>query len=172
MALLDEKRIVNEIEPVCLNTIAKLALEDIAGRAREKGVHLECRVPENLTPIPGSPKRLRRLFVNLLDNGIKFTPAGGTVTLGVTDDTALLRVDVTDTGNGIPPEYLPYIFEDYIRARQREFIPGAGLGLSIARRIVEAHGGRIAVVSPYCAEHSGTQFSCYLPKATVNENPA
>lgn len=168
VSLLDAQRIAQEIEPTCLTTVVQSALEDVAARAKEKGVNLESQVPVTLPPVPGSPKRLRRLLVNLLDNGIKFTPQGGAVSLAVTEEADRIRIDVMDTGIGIPSSYLPHIFEDYFRVRQREFIPGAGLGLSTARRIVEAHGGKIWVESPYRSDESGSKFSCTLPKSRSN----
>lgn len=170
VALLDENRIAGEIEPIRLEDIAGSALDDVAARAKEKGIRLDCQVSSNLPSALGSPKRLRQVLVNLLDNGIKFTPEGGQVTLALMEEEGFIRMDVMDTGVGIPSDFLPHIFEDYFRTRQREFIPGAGLGLSIARRIVEAHGGRIWVQSPYCADHGGSKFSCYLRKATANEH--
>ena len=78
-----------------------------------------------------------------------------------------IQVDVVDTGPGIPTLYMPHIFEDYFRTRRKEFVPGAGLGLSTARKIVEVHGGEIWVESP-CFEDAGEQkygscFSFVLP---------
>jgi two-component system phosphate regulon sensor histidine kinase PhoR len=168
VSLLDAQRIAQEMEPTCLTTVAQLALEDVAARAKEKAVTVSSQVPANLSMVHGSPKRLRRLLVNLLDNGIKFTPQGGQVTLTAIEEADHVRIDVLDTGVGIPSSYLPHIFEDYFRVRQREFIPGAGLGLSTARRIVEAHGGKIWVESPYRSDASGSKFSCTLPKSRSN----
>jgi signal transduction histidine kinase len=108
---------------------------------------------------------VRRLLVNLLDNAIKFTPKGGDVTLVLIDDAKDVRVEVADTGGGIPPHYLPHIFEDYFRVRRQEFMPGAGIGLSTARRIIEAHGGQIWVESPYRPDQTGSKFICSLLKA-------
>lgn len=168
VSLLDAQRIAQEMEPTDLTPVAQLALEDVAARAKEKGVNLSSHLPANLPPLLGSPKRLRRMLVNLLDNGIKFTPEGGQVMLALTDEGSCIRVDVMDTGPGIPAASLPHIFEDYFRVRQREFIPGAGLGLSTARRIVEAHGGKIWVQSPNRSDASGSKFSCTLPKFRSN----
>jgi len=78
---------------------------------------------------------------------------------------------VTDTGAGIPASYLPHIFEDYFRVRRQEFIPGAGLGLSTARRIVEAHGGKIWVESPCHPNQAGSRFTFCLRKASPPETP-
>jgi signal transduction histidine kinase len=162
---LDEERIKAEIEPTCLAHLAQEALEAVAARAREKEVGLECQIPPDLSLVHGSPKRVRRLLVNLLDNGIKFSPQGGEVMLALFDDAACVRIEVTDTGGGIPPHYLPHIFEDYFRVRRQEFVPGAGIGLSTARRIVEAHGGQIWVESPCRPDDTGSRFICSLLKA-------
>lgn len=162
---LDEERIKAEIEPTCLEEIAQEALEVVARRAGERGVILKSEISPDLPYIQGSPKRIQRLLVNLLDNGIKFTPRGGEVTLALFDDFDCVRVEVMDTGVGIPPGHLPHIFEDYFRVRRQEFVPGAGIGLSTARRIVEAHGGQIWVQSPYRPDQTGSKFICSLLKA-------
>jgi len=74
-----------------------------------------------------------------------------------------LRVDVTDAGPGIPRRFLPDVFEDYLQAQRAEFVPGAGLGLSTARKIIEAHGGTIWVESPCFENGKGCRFAFTLP---------
>jgi PAS domain S-box-containing protein len=91
--------------------------------------------------------RVIQLFSNVVGNAVKFTPEGGTVTLGAEPDGGMVRFSVADTGPGISAEELPYVFDRYYQARRRNR-DGIGLGLSIARGIVEAHGGRIWVESP------------------------
>jgi two-component system clock-associated histidine kinase SasA len=125
--------------------------------------------------VHAAPRRLRQVITNLLDNAVKFSPRQGEVVLEVHRHGDEVRVDVVDAGPGISTLYMPHIFEDYFRVRRREFIPGAGLGLSTARKIVEAHGGRIWVESP-CLEDaegrkSGSRFSFTLRAAahTANE---
>jgi two-component system heavy metal sensor histidine kinase CusS len=127
-------------------------VEDIADHMRvvaeEKGVTLET---DGIGPshINGDEDQLRRLLFNLLDNAIKFTPAKGTVTVESACDDARVRIVVTDSGIGIPPEHLPQVFKRFYRvdpARGRE-VGGAGLGLAIARSIAEAHGGSIEIES-------------------------
>jgi two-component system phosphate regulon sensor histidine kinase PhoR len=164
---LDEARIARELVPTCLATLVQPVIAEMAPRAREKQVLLQTDVPPDLSWVLGSPKRLHQLLVNLLDNGLKFTPQGGRVTLTLAEEDDCVRVDVTDTGTGIPASYLPHIFEDYFRVRRQEFIPGAGLGLSTARRIVEAHGGKIWVESPYRPDQTGSRFTFCLQKASV-----
>jgi signal transduction histidine kinase len=118
----------------------------------------------DLTPcvVQGDEDQLRRLLFNLLDNAIKYTPAGGTITVrGACPDGQVL-VEVTDTGIGIAAEHLPHLFERFYQvdpARSRE-TDGTGLGLAICRSIAEAHGGRIAVESTV---GRGTRVTLTLP---------
>jgi two-component system phosphate regulon sensor histidine kinase PhoR len=167
---LDEARIAQELEPTCFDEIARQAIAEITPRAKDKEVTLQTEFPASLSWVHGSPKRLHRLLINLLDNGIKFTPKGGLVTLTLTEKDDCIRVDVTDAGAGIPASYLPYIFEDYFRVKRQEFIPGAGLGLSTARRIVEAHGGKIWAESPYRPDQPGSRLTFCLQKASVKHD--
>jgi heavy metal sensor kinase len=118
---------------------------------------------EDQAVVSGDPDRLRQLFLNLVDNAIKYTPEGGRVTLSWRREDGWVRVDVSDTGVGIPAEDLPHIFERFYRvdkARSREK-GGTGLGLSIAQWIAHAHGGRIEVESQV---GEGTTFTVWLPE--------
>lgn len=113
----------------------------------------------------GDSDRLKQLFLNLVSNGLKYTPEGGRVTLSQIRDSEWVRVDVTDTGIGIPAEDLPHIFDRFYRvdkARSRA-MGGTGLGLSIARWIAEAHGGKLSVTSE---PGQGSTFSVSLPLMT------
>ena len=119
-------------------------------------------VHEDLAPIIGDRDRLKQLFLNLVDNAIKYTDPGGTVRLGLYNDEAWVRVVVSDTGIGIEKEHLPYLFERFNKPlggkRQKR---GTGLGLSIARMITLAHGGKITVESTV---GKGTTFTVFFPK--------
>jgi signal transduction histidine kinase len=114
---------------------------------------------EDQALVEGDPDRLKQLLLNLVDNALKYTPAGGTVSLSLYRDEGGVRVSVEDTGVGIPPDVLPHIFDRFYRA-QREGRKGVGLGLSIACWIAEAHGGRLSVESQV---GQGTIFTLWLP---------
>ena len=131
--------------------------------AEEKGLQLKAEVAGGLPPIYGAQQRLKQVVVNLLSNGIKFTPTGGTVAVKVKNGTDYVQVEVTDSGVGVSAEELPRIFDDFYRGLN---LPekGAGLGLSIAKRIIEAHQGKMWAVSPCPGSDKGSQFTFTLPK--------
>ena len=143
--------------------------EAVAIAAGQKGIELEVAIPAPLPAIDADPDRLTRALENLLSNAVKFTPAGGRIVLearaipgtGVEQGLTLLLVSVTDTGEGIPAADLPYVFDPYRQGADRKR-GGVGLGLSIVRRIVAAHGGNVSVRSQVGV---GSSFSVVLPTA-------
>jgi signal transduction histidine kinase len=155
---LDPERILAEMEQVDLVDAVQRSVEDVRVRAEEREVALRVELPGHVPSIRAAPRRLQQIITNLLDNAVKFSPRQGEVVLEVLQQGDGIRVDVVDTGPGIPTLYIPYIFEDYFRARRKEFVPGAGLGLSTARKIVEAHGGEIWVESPCLADAEGREY--------------
>lgn len=156
-------QITEEFEATTLSEVVKGSLEDIQAMAREKEMELRVEMPEKLPVIHAAPNRLRQVLNNLLSNAIKFTPPKGVITITVRDLDDHLQVEVMDTGVGIPPEDLPYVFDEFFRGRDVERT-GTGLGLSIARKIVEAHGGRIWAESPSTTDGKGSKFTFTLPK--------
>jgi signal transduction histidine kinase len=108
----------------------------------------------------GEEGSLIRVVVNLLGNAVSFTAAGGSVTLHLAEAGGQLELRVEDTGVGIPPEALPWIFEPYRQAHGRR--KGTGLGLAVVKGLVEAHGGTVGVQSELT---KGTCFTVTLPKA-------
>ncbi|MFQ6058883.1 MAG: ATP-binding protein [Anaerolineae bacterium] len=160
---LEPEHIQQEFEPTVLPSVIKAALDDVWLAAREKGIELKVKVPDDLPTITAAPGRVRQVLLNLLNNAVKYTPVRGRVTLRVEDIGDHLQISVTDTGIGIPAADQPFIFGDFYRARNAP-AGGVGLGLSIAKRIVTAHGGRIWVESPYEEGQPGTRFTFTLPK--------
>ncbi len=130
-------------------------------RARDKGLEFDLSSLTDLT-VDGDRVKLRQLFTNILDNAVRYTPAGGTVSVTFGSQEEFAVVNITDTGIGIAEEQLPFIFERFYRvdkARSRAE-GGAGLGLGIAKHIAESHGGRIEVMSRV---GKGSTFSIFLP---------
>ena len=128
---------------------------------QEKGLNFQLGQTHDLV-VKGDEARLRELFMNVLDNAIRYTPALGTVSLSLRRDGQMAVVAITDTGVGIPAEDIPFIFERFYRVDKSRSRAegGSGLGLAICRHIVEAHGGKIEVESQVGV---GSTFSVWLP---------
>lgn len=140
-------------------TLMEEAVEAHRAAAAEQGVQLGAIVLPDIGEVLVDRERLQIVFSNLLTNAIRYTPAGGRVEIHARREEETVRFEVTDTGEGIPPEHLPHLFEKFYR------VPGApggsaGLGLSIAKEIVEAHGGDMGVES---AVGRGSTFWFTLP---------
>jgi signal transduction histidine kinase len=131
-------------------------------RAQAAGVTLECDVPASLPLARADPEKIYWVLYQLLDNAIKFTPAGGQVVLSAAARADRLRLSVRDTGVGISADHLPLIFEPFSQAVDGagQLVDGTGLGLALAKRIVEAHDSRVEVESQ---AGQGSRFSFELP---------
>jgi signal transduction histidine kinase len=117
---------------------------------------------EDQVTVLGDRDQLKQMVLNLVENAIKYTPAGGEVTLSLTKNETHAELRVKDTGPGIPPDVLPHIFQRFYRGNQRGLMGGTGLGLAIADRIARSHGGSIQVDSEV---GQGSEFAVYLPVA-------
>jgi heavy metal sensor kinase len=146
---------------VNLNTLITDLSTDVEILCREKGLSFQLGQTQDLA-MKGDEARLRELFMNLLDNAIRYTPAPGTVSVSLRREGQMAVVAITDTGVGIPAEDIPFIFERFYRVDKSRSRAegGSGLGLAICRHIAEAHGGRIEVESQVGA---GSTFSVWLP---------
>jgi len=150
-------------ETTPITVLARYAVEGLRAAAERKGVTLESSLPEELPMVTGDPIRLRQMIGNLIDNAIKYTPAGGTVTIDARAEGDQVILRVSDTGPGIPPADQPYLFDKFFRASNiPDETPGTGLGLSIVKSIVDGHNGRIWVSSRL---GEGTVFTVVLPTA-------
>jgi signal transduction histidine kinase len=130
--------------------------------AAERGIRLEARVPRELE-VDADLNRLRQVIANLLDNALKYTPAGGRVDIEASGGEDGVRIVVRDTGPGIPAEELPHIWERLYRGDRSRSTPGLGLGLSLVQAIVRAHGGTVAARS---LPEAGAEFTVRLPPAS------
>lgn len=136
-----------ELRELDVAALAGEVCEQFRLQATEGGRSLECKVEHAVPPVRGDRDRLSQVLENLISNALRFTPAGGSVTVRVTrQGSDSVVCSVSDTGVGIPPEELPHLFERFWQAR-RYRRGGAGLGLAIARGVVEAHGSALAVES-------------------------
>jgi signal transduction histidine kinase len=140
------------------------AIEDVRMAARQKKIKINVERPPEYQLIVGARRRLRQVFSNLLSNAIKFSPEGQSLIFRGWDEPDALVFQIEDKGMGIPKRDLPYIFEDFFRSRNAEEVAGAGLGLSVAKAIIDAHDGQIQVESPYEGVKSGTRFTVRIPR--------
>lgn len=149
--------------PVSAQSVVAAAVAAARDRFDDKGVTLRPQVAEDLPSLWADPHRLAQILGNLLDNALRHTPAGGQVTIDAATgrEAGTITLTVTDTGEGIPAEHLPHVFERFYRAdtaRDRDH-GGSGIGLAIVKALVEAHGGRIDVSS----SGAGTAFTITMP---------
>jgi signal transduction histidine kinase len=153
------------MSPVDVMTLMRSLAERFSLQAQKADVNLRLTLPQDLPELIGDGDRLAQVFTNLVDNALKFTPAGGEIELSAQVDQAGIEFRVTDSGVGVDAGALPHLFDRFYQAdpsRAGGERHGAGLGLAIAREIVQAHGGKIGVRSS--AGH-GTMFTIRLPRA-------
>ena len=163
--LLDVSRIVAgkldlTLERVDLATVVREGLEMVRAMADAKPVVLETVVGDSVGSVLGDPTRIRQIVWNLLTNAIKATPAGGRITIALERADGRARLEVTDTGVGIAPDFLPHIFEVFTQAQATQ-AGGLGLGLAIVQHVVEQHHGTVHAASPGLGK--GATFTVTLP---------
>ncbi len=162
------------VEPLDLGAVALSALDAVRPAAEARQIHLLTNIDPSARWVSGDPDRLRQIVWNLLSNGVKFTPAGGTVTLSIAPHRDGVDLIVQDTGRGIDPQFLPHVFERFSQAEGEEVrgVRGLGIGLAIVHELVEAHGGTVAAASP--GQGLGATFTVSLPTrlAETTSRPA
>lgn len=147
-------------KPVFLRRLIDEAIAAMRPQAEARKIKLKVQVPMTLPFIMADEDRLMQVLLNLLSNAIKYNKDGGLVEVKAERKDNEISVSVRDTGIGIPPEVLPHIFEKFYRGPSEEVATGSGLGLSIVKQIVEAHGGKISVES---TPGEGSTFTFTLP---------
>ncbi|MEG4809292.1 PAS domain S-box protein [Microcoleus sp. F8-D3] len=173
--LLDIARIMRgklsiNVAPVNLASTVRAAMETVRLAAEAKSIQIAASLTEDVGLVLGDCTRLQQVVWNLLSNAVKFTPAGGQVSIRLERCDSSAQITVSDSGQGIAPDFLPHVF-DYFRqadgATTRKF-GGLGLGLAIVRQLVELHGGTVSVASPGLGQ--GTTFTVRVPlKPTPSE---
>jgi len=166
--VLDVSRVITgrlrlRLQPVVISRILRDAMDTVRPAADAKEITLDLTVSGEPPRMNGDAERLRQVFWNLLSNAVKFTPAGGRVLAQIDRVDSQIRVTISDTGAGIPREFLPYAFERFRQADQSFTRPhgGLGLGLAIVKHLAEAHGGDIRAESD--GPGKGATFVVRLP---------
>ena len=163
-ARIQPEQIRADFEWVEPNEIGSEAIEEVRLAASQNNIHLKAVAPTEFKPIVAARRRLKQVISNLLANAVKFSPEGSTVTLSAHDQPDALVIEVLDEGIGIPPEDQEHIFDDFFRASNVAEYGGAGLGLSIAKKIMDAHEGKIEIESPYQSGKDGCKFTITIPR--------
>jgi signal transduction histidine kinase len=168
--LLDLSRIATgklriELEPIEIAQVVEASVDAARPQMQSRAIHLECEIDSAPRWMLGDAERLQQAVSNLLMNAIKFTPLGGTISVRVNHAADHVQIEVRDTGKGISPEFLPYIFD---RSRQavassRRGADGLGLGLGIVQSLVDLHGGKVRAESAGLG--LGATFTIVLPLA-------
>ncbi|MBW4634215.1 MAG: response regulator [Iphinoe sp. HA4291-MV1] len=166
--LLDVSRIIQgklrlNIRPIELVPVIEAALETVRPAANAKEIQLQCVLDPTAGSVAGDSDRLQQVVWNLLTNAVKFTHSGGLVLVGLERVNSHIEITVTDTGKGISPEFVPYVFERFRQADSSttRTYSGLGLGLAIVRHLVELHGGTVHAHSQ--GEGKGATFTVQLP---------
>ncbi len=172
--LLDMSRIVTgklrlNVRPVELAPIIEAVVDSVRPSADSREIHLKTALESLMSPVSGDPDRIQQIIWNLLSNAIKFTPKGGQIDVRLERVHSHMEITISDTGQGIAPEFLEHIFErfrqsDSSSTRQHG---GLGLGLSIVRQLVELHGGTVTAQSP--GEGFGTIIRVLLPLLCIHQ---
>ncbi len=153
------------VRTVSVRELLEPVLARLAPQFQEKGIPLAVEIPPELPPVRADPDRIAQVLTNLLGNALQYTPPGGRVVVRAGPANGAVTISVADTGIGIPQEHLPHVFDRFYRvdrSRSRSG-GGTGIGLTIARGLVELHGGRIWAESP--GPGRGSTFRFTLPAA-------
>ena len=166
--ILDVSRIITgnlylELSPIDLSSVVEAAINVVRPTAEAKGIQIEVSFDREPAVVSGDANRLQQVCWNLLSNAVKFTPSGGKVAVQLRKVNSEIEITVTDTGQGISAEFLPFVFDRFRQAdststRQHG---GLGLGLAIARHLIEIHGGTIEAKSS--GKGQGATFTARLP---------
>lgn len=164
LALAEAGQLPLECRPVDVAEVARMAVEAIRPQAEARSLELSFDLPSDLPPVVADPHRIGQVLRNLFNNALEFTPSGGQVSLTVRREGTWVCLELGDSGPGIAPEQLPFVFERFYRAdpSRTRATGGAGLGLAIVKQLVEAHGGRVWAKS---TPGTGSWFGFTLPVA-------
>ncbi|CAN5656013.1 hypothetical protein BH18ACI5_BH18ACI5_05910 [soil metagenome] len=170
--LLDISRMVTgsmrlHVEPVDLAAVVHGAIESIGPAATAKRLQVDTRFDAGSGAVNGDPARIQQIVWNLLSNAVKFTPAGGRIAVALGQRGSQVEVTVSDTGQGITPDFLPHVFERFRQGDSTTTRPvgGLGIGLAIVRHLAELHGGTVTATSD--GEDRGATFVLSLPAREV-----
>ncbi len=165
LSAIEAERVAYRFEPVTVKEVVDRIVKALGPMAKGKKVSLAVDLPDSLPKVRADREKLAQIMMNLMDNAIKFNKAGGRVRVSAEPNGKELRIQIEDTGRGIPSEDLPRVFERFYRGDKSHSheVPGTGLGLAIVKHLIEAHQGTVQVRS---TPGQGSVFQFTLPDAT------
>lgn len=165
LATIEAGRMRIEHESFDITAMAQSAMRLVEERAREKSLTMRMEVPPDIGSMEADERRIRQVIFNLLNNAIRLSDRGGTVTLGASRDDEAIAIWVSDTGQGLAPEDVGRAFDPFRRGDEgHNNQPGSNLGLALVERFVALHGGRVALVSVL---GQGSRVTCTIPDRTA-----
>lgn len=167
VARLDSGQIMDKLKPTSVKKIIAKVIDVLRPLTAENNISLKLSSSCEKDLAQGDEDTLEQVFSNLITNAIHYNKPNGKVIINIKDNKDFILIEIQDTGIGIAPEHIPFLFDQFFRVKKgrEQKIKGTGLGLSIAKKIVDAHGGSIKVTSEL---GKGSTFTVFLPKA---ENP-
>jgi two-component system phosphate regulon sensor histidine kinase PhoR len=161
LSRLESGQVTPRLAAVALRPLVDETFDRLRGRAAQLRLRLTNSVPAEAGGL-ADPDMLRQVFTNLLDNAVKYSTEAGSVTVSCEAVAGNLRIAVADTGQGIPAQHLPHVFERFYKVERARREGGTGLGLAIVKHIIQAHGGEVGVES---TEGAGSTFRFTIPAA-------
>ncbi|HMF38740.1 MAG TPA: ATP-binding protein [Isosphaeraceae bacterium] len=166
---IEQGRVALDQQPADAADLVRDALERYRSAAEDAGITLQCQLEEPLPLVLVDKERIEHVFDNLMTNALRHTERGGTIILRAAADGGTVQFSVADTGEGIPAQFIPRVFDKFFRTPGTKQQGGAGLGLAIVREIIVSHGGQIGVQSTI---GKGTTFTFSLPAAVSQDEAA
>jgi signal transduction histidine kinase len=161
LARLESGRASYNMELFNIQPLLEEVVEIMSSKAQENRISLSISLMSDRCPIQADRDKLKQVLLNLISNGIKYNHSGGSITLSASKEEKMIAIAVSDTGIGIPPEALPYLFQKFYLVKCVEAVAsGSGLGLLICKRVIESHHGYIEVASQ---KNQGSTFTVHLP---------
>jgi signal transduction histidine kinase len=172
LAQLDAGYLDLDFQRISLSDLISDTLEGFSAKAKAKSISLQGSITDEVDPIWAAPDKISRILDNLVSNALRYTPTGGNIYIEAQLNDDRILIEVRDSGSGIAPKDLPYIFDRFYHSEKsrtrndKDRSAGAGLGLAIVKSLIKAHGGEIWVQSE---PGSGTKFWFTLPKHSITD---
>ena len=164
LSKLEHGKLTMKVQPVEISSLALRCVDIYRSKASSVGVRFEEQIERDLPQLPADEHHIESVFMNLLGNALRFSPQGETIIVTLTQENGHVKFTVSDKGIGIPAEDLPYVFDRFFQVEGKQSSEGSGVGLTLAKEIVDLHEGKVEVQSQ---SGEGATFSVTLPYRTV-----